>query len=156
MAIQTLIERQPMRGAAAAMLDAERALRNFHSQFSGSPRLRLGVQGHAGPAVQAVENEAAFVVNAELPGYAPEDIDVSVEEGVLTMKGTRKSADWSDDLSEEEKAKKTYRFERRIRFNGEIDEENVTANCKNGLLEVSVPKAAVIKPEVREIPVLAS
>lgn len=156
MAIQTLIERQPMRGAAAAMLDAERALRNFQWQFSGSPRLRSGPQSYVGPAVQAVENEEGFVVNAELPGYAPEDIDVSVEEGVLTLKGTRKSANWSDDLPEEEKAKRTYRFERRIRFNGEIDEENVTANCKNGLLEVNVPKEAVIKPEVREIPVLAN
>lgn len=156
MAIQTLIERQPMRSAAAAMLDAERALRNFHWQLGGSPRHRLGFQGPTGPAVQAVENEEEFVVNAELPGYAPEDIDVSVEDGVLTMKGTRKSADWSDDLTDEEKAKKTYRFERRIRFNAEIDEENVSANCKNGLLEVNVPKAALIKPEVREIPVQAS
>ena len=153
MAIQTLIQRQPVRGAAAAMLDAERALRNFHWQFAGSPRLRLGSQGHLAPAIQAVENEEEFVVNAELPGYAPEDIDVFLEDGVLTMKGIRKSANWSDDLTEEEKAERAYRFERRIRFNGDIDEDNVTANYKNGLLEVKVPKPAVIKPEVREIPV---
>jgi HSP20 family protein len=135
------------------MLDADRALRNFHWQFANSPRLRPESRSQFDPSLQAAENENEFVVSAELPGYEPEDVEVFVEDGVLTVKGTRKHPEWSDELSDEEKAKKTYRFERRIRFNGEIDEENVSAHCKNGLLTVNVPKPVVPQPEVRAIPI---
>ncbi len=155
MTFQTLIQRQPMRGATAAMLDAERALRTFNRNQAGTNRLRVGAWGHPAPVVQAVENEGEFKVTAELPGYAPEDVEVYVEDGVLSLKGVRYAADWSDELTEEEKDAKTDHFERRIRFNTDIDEEKVTAKCKNGLLEVVVPKAVEPKPEVRTIAVQA-
>jgi len=153
MTFQTMIERRPMRSAATAMLDADRALRNFHWQFANHPRLRLASRSQFDPILQAIENENEFVVSAELPGFEPENVEVSVEDGVLTVKGMRKHAEWSDELSDEEKEKRTYRFERRIRFNGEIDEENVSARCKNGLLAVNLPKPEVQKPEVRAIPI---
>ena len=153
MTFHTLIERRPMRGAGAAILDAEKALRSFNTHLTGPSGLRSGWLGHSDPIVRAVENEGDFVVTAEVPGYVPEDIEVFVEDGVLTLKGLRKAAGWSDELTDEEKAAKSDQFKRRIRFNAEINEENVVAGCKHGLLTVTVPKAAEIKPEVRTVPV---
>lgn len=156
MTYHTLIERRPMRAAGAAILDAEKALRNFNTQFAGPALHSRAWWARPGPTVQAVENEADYMVTAEVPGYLPEDIEVFVEDGVLTVKGLRKAADWSDELSDEEKAAKSNRFERRIRFNADIDEANVGATCKHGLLTVTVPKVPEVKPEVRTIPVSAS
>ena len=153
MTFHTLIERRPIRGANTARLDAEKALRNINTQLTGPSLHPRAWWARPGPVIQAVENEADYVVTAEVPGYVPEDIEVFVEDGVLTVKGLRKAADWSDELSEEDKAAKSDRFERRIRFNAEIDEENVEASCKHGLLTVTVPKVAEVKPEVRTIPV---
>ena len=142
-----------MRGAHAARQDAERALRNFSTQVTGPALHPKAWMARSGPTVRAVENEVDYVVTAEVPGYVPEDVEVFVEDGVLTVKGLRKAADWSDELSDEEKAAKSDRFERRIRFNAEIDEKAVGATCKHGLLTVTVPKVAEVKPEVRSIPV---
>ena len=153
MTFHTLIERRPMRGAHAARQDAERSLRNFNTQVTGPALHPKAWLARSGPTVRAVENEVDYVVTAEVPGYVPEDVEVFVEDGVLTVKGLRKAADWSDELSDEEKAAKSDRFERRIRFNAEIDEKAVGATCKHGLLTVTVPKVAEVKPEVRSIPV---
>ena len=153
MTFHTLIERRPMRGAHAAMLDAEKALRNFNTHTPGPALHPKAWLARSGPTIRAVENEVDYVVTAEVPGYVPEDVEVFVEDGVLTVKGLRKAADWSDELSDEEKDAKSDRFERRIRFNAEIDEKAVGATCKHGLLTVTVPKVAEVKPEVRSIPV---
>jgi HSP20 family protein len=97
------------------------------------------------PVFEASELEDAYRVTAELPGVDSADLDVSVEDGVLSIQGHRGDA---GDESEE-----TERFERRIRFPGEVVEAETKATYKNGLLTVTVPKPAEVKPEVRSIPI---
>lgn len=147
----TLIRTRPSR-AAAALLDAERALdragRPAHV-YGWTIRTAPGFE----PRVQAVENEREYVVSAELPGVETEDLQVVVEDGVLSVTGLRKGPHWSADLPDEERSRHEARFTRRIRFNGEIDDAGVSARYRNGLLTVSVPKARPPEPEVRTIPV---
>ncbi len=107
------------------------------------------------PTLRAVENQTDYVVSAEVPGVAPEDLSVVVEEGILTLRGVRKPLDWSEDLPEDEKEALLSRFERSVRFNGEIDEERVTARSKNGLLQIVVPKPEPPVAQVTTIPVQA-
>jgi len=142
----TLIRTHPARLAAAALRDAERA------QWAGRVPSAWFVRPLGGfePRIDAVEREGEYVISAELPGVEAGDLEVVVEDGVLTLQGLRKGPGWSDELSDEERPRHEARFTRRIRFNGEIDEAAVGARYRDGLLRVTVPKR---RPEVRSIPV---
>jgi HSP20 family protein len=152
MSIGALIHRHPMRSAASAIIDAERALDEGQHQFRAYPRLRLANEQSFSPRVSAVENELEFLITAELPGVEASDLDVVVEDGVLTIKGKRvlpgAEAEPEGDASDERG-----HFQRRYRFNTDIDETAVKAVYKNGLLSVTVPKPVAPEPEVRSIPV---
>jgi HSP20 family protein len=159
MSIGTLVHRHPMRVAASAMLDAERALDEIQRQFTAYPVVRFGTQRPYAPRISAVENEKEYVVTAELPGVEAEHLDVAIEEGVLSIKVEQKSeggeASEPDENSAEKQDQSRSVFARKIRFNGEIDEAAVSASYKNGLLTVTLPKPEPLVPEVRSIPVQA-
>ena len=155
MAFGTRVRRYPLSGHAAAAMGAEHAFSELQRQFFGAADHGLSSTRGFMPALRAMENAGDYVVTAEIPGVAPDDLSVVVEEGVLTLRGTRKSLDWSEDLSDEEKEAESARFERSVRFNGEIDEERVTARSKDGLLRIVVPKPEPVAPEITRIPVEA-
>jgi HSP20 family protein len=103
------------------------------------------------PAVDIYETGETFTVEAELPGIDPKDIDVAVDEGVLTLRGERK-------LEREVKEENYYRveraygmFQRAVRLPSDIDAEKVKAEYDNGVLRVTVPKVQPKKP--KSIPV---
>lgn len=110
------------------------------------------------PQLDAVEDDDAFRITAEVPGVAEADLSVEIEEGVLTLKGEKKSYLASDP--EEKSTARLHRvetrygaFERRLRFNAEVDAAAVKASYRNGVLTIVVPKVAEAAPEVRTIPV---
>jgi HSP20 family protein len=147
-----------MRSAASALFDAERTLDEMSRQFRSYPALRISTETGFSPRVSAVENETGYTITAELPGVESEDLEVIVEDGVLTIKGQRRlpgepEAEQAADASKSEAEDVRGRFQRRYRFNGEIDEAEVKARYRNGLLTVSVPKRRQPEPEVRTIPV---
>jgi len=142
MPLATLIHRHPMRAAAAAMLDAERALHEIERRLGWEPPLQSSGARHLVPRIDAVEDEQAWWILAELPGVEPAHLEVVLEDGVLTIEGERRS----DGEGREA-------FRRRIVLRGEIDEEGVTARYQNGLLRVRVPRAQPARPEVLTIPV---
>ena len=165
MSIGTLIHRHPMRSAASAILDAERAISEAQRQVRTYPTLRFAAEQSFAPYVSAVENEDAYLITAELPGVDASDLEVIVEDGVLTIKGQRyfpgyeKASETAGEADTDEAADEKDargRFQRRYRFNGDIDDEAVQAKLKNGLLTVSVPKRKLPEPEVRSIPVEVS
>ena len=108
------------------------------------------------PRIDAVEEEGAFRVTAELPGVAEEDVAVEVEDGVLTLRGEKKShfeAPETDGARYRRVETSWGRFERRLRFGGPIDESNVRASAKNGVLTIVIPKLEEPRPAVRTIPI---
>jgi len=99
------------------------------------------------PAVDIYETGEAYAIEAELPGIEPKDIDVSVDEGVLNLKGERR-------LEKEVKEENYHRveraygmFHRSIRLPSDVDAENVHASYDNGLLKVTIPKTQPKKPK---------
>ena len=105
------------------------------------------------PSFDAVERENEYCVTADLPGVAPSDLDVTVEDGALTVKGSRHYEAATPEDGTATRVDERGRFERRIRFPGEIVEGDVKASYKNGVLTVTVPKPEEVKPEIRSIPV---
>ena len=92
------------------------------------------------PAVDIKEEARQFVIRADLPGVDLKDIEVTLENGVLTLKGQRASEtkEETEHYRRVERVRGT--FLRRFALPDVADAENVGAKCKDGVLEVVVPK----------------
>ncbi len=97
------------------------------------------------PAVDIVEEKDRFVLRADVPGVNPDDIDVSMDAGVLSLSGERHAIAPSDDTGVQRIERATGRFLRRFTLPETADAEGVTAKCTNGILEVSIPKTPAIQ-----------
>jgi len=98
------------------------------------------------PAVDILENNSRFLLRADVPGVDAGDIDVSMDAGVLTISGVRRSED-SDDSTDVRRIERVAgRFQRRFTLPETADADGITAKCSNGILEVVIPKQAEIQP----------
>lgn len=97
------------------------------------------------PAVDILEENDRFVLRADLPGVTPEDIEISMEKGVLSLSGERREerSDEVDGLKRIERL--TGKFYRRFTLPESADAEKISAKSANGILEVTIPKL----PEVQ-------
>ncbi len=103
------------------------------------------------PALDIAENEDSVTVTAEVPGMKSEDIDVTLERGVLTIKGEKK---FEDERKEENfhRIERSYgAFQRVVQLPTDVDEDKVTANYKDGVLTLSMPKSPAAKKRKIEI-----
>ena len=109
------------------------------------------VTSHWAPSVDIKEEEGRFLLTADLPGVDPKAIDVTMEKGVLTIKGERSF----EDTEEREAYKRVERaygtFYRRFSLPEAVDAENITAESKNGVLHVSIPKHEKAQPRRIEV-----
>jgi len=99
------------------------------------------------PAVEVFEKEDKYVVRADLPGVKEEDIDVSIEGDTLTIKGKKES---ESEVKEESYycCERFYgSFYRSIALPSTVDAKKIEASYEDGVLEVSLPKAAEVKPK---------
>lgn len=106
------------------------------------------------PKVDIVENEKDFSIHADLPGLERKDIKVSVENGVLSISGEKK-----EEKKEKEKGKYYYyersygSFHRNFALPENVKEKDISANFKNGVLELVLKKSEKVKPKEIEVKV---
>jgi HSP20 family protein len=98
------------------------------------------------PAVDIKEEQDRFIIRADIPGVDPKDIDVHMEKGMLSISGVRES----ETREEKEGYKRIERargsFLRRFTLPDTADAEKISAKCKNGVLEVVIPKHEKLQP----------
>ena len=95
------------------------------------------------PAVDIVENETAYLVKAELPGLAPDNIDVQVENDILTLRGERKYEN-EEERSGYRRVERRYgSFTRSFVLPKGTKADSIEALVENGVLTVTIPKAPV-------------
>ncbi len=97
------------------------------------------------PAVDIVEEKDRFVLRADVPGVAPSNIDVRMNDGVLTVSGDRQAGDIADESHLRRVERSSGRFHRRFTLPKTVDANNITAKSLNGILEVSIPKLAEVQ-----------
>lgn len=99
------------------------------------------------PAVDIREEDDRFVILADLPGVDPEEIEVTMENGVLTLKGERSSekTEEREGYKRVERARGT--FFRRFSLPDTADADRIEANSRNGVLEIVLPKQEKVKPK---------
>jgi HSP20 family protein len=97
------------------------------------------------PAVDILEEKERFVLRADVPGVRPDDIDVSMDNGILSVSGERHPIARDEESGVQRIERATGRFLRRFTLPETANAEAITAKCADGILEVTIPKA----PEVQ-------
>lgn len=122
--------------------------------FSGGDLFESGMNaGMWIPPVDLAETAEKITIKAEIPGIDPKEVNISIQENVLLIKGEKKE-------EQEEKGKNYYRMERRygsfsrsIDLPASVDTNKITAECKNGVLEITLQKKEEIKPKQIQVKV---
>ena len=108
------------------------------------------------PPVDVVENENALVFKADVPEIKAEDIDVSFENGTLTLKGKREFEKKEEGQGGYHRIEQSYgSFMRAFSLPDTVDPEKLTADYKNGVLTVTIAKKEVAKPKAVKVNVQA-
>ncbi len=97
------------------------------------------------PAVDVAETKNEVIVNVELPGMAPQDIDISLSEGILTIKGERKQKMEEGEENYHLIERSYGTFARSILLPTEVKHGKIRASYRNGILKVVLPKSAESK-----------
>jgi HSP20 family protein len=103
------------------------------------------------PVVDIVESEQEFVLLAELPGVHKNDVKISVQDGVLTLNGQREQ-DKEEKGVRYHRTERAYgRFARSFALPESVDEQKLSAELRDGVLKVHLPKAEKAKPRSVEV-----
>ncbi|MGQ2932676.1 Hsp20/alpha crystallin family protein [Sphingopyxis sp.] len=105
------------------------------------------------PSLEFGETDTEVRVVAELPGLDEKDVEITVEEGVLTLRGEKKSEVEDKDRGYTERS--YGRFERRIGLPRGVERDKASATFQNGVLTITLPKSEAANENVRRIPVNA-
>lgn len=99
------------------------------------------------PAVDIKEETDKFVLHADIPGVKPEDIDVSMENGVLTIKGEKKTEATTEQAGYKRVERSFGSFYRRFSLPDSANAEAISAKSMNGVLELVIPKREAVQPK---------
>lgn len=105
------------------------------------------------PSLEVEETDAGYRVTAELPGLDEKDVEISFSEGVLTLRGEKRSE--TKDKGRQVSERYYGRFERQIAL-GDIDDAKARATFDKGLLTIELPRSIQAEDRVRRIPINGS
>jgi len=138
-----LISFDPVEGLLRLQDDLDR--------FFGKPQFDFGLGGaNVFPFVNVFTDEEGLVVRAEVPGIKPEQLEVQVEPGRLCITGERQQ-ETATDASYHRRERRHGRFSRTVQLPRDLDAEQASADCRNGVLTVRIPKHAAAKPRQIEV-----
>ena len=144
----TIVRWEPFRELSSLQTEMNRL---FNAAFDPSGPGNGGTARRWAPAMDLLETDDHFVLRADLPGMTESDVNIELEDNVLTVSGERKA-------EHEEKREGFYRverafgtFSRSLTLPKGVDADAVTAGFENGVLEVRVPKPEQRKPRKIEI-----
>lgn len=133
--------------------ELERVQREVNRLFDSEVRGRAESDAQWAPRVDIYEDPERFLCKAELPGMKPEQVNISIENNLLTISGERK-------FEHEEKKNNYHRierlygsFRRSFQLPNTIDATKVSAEMKDGILAVSLPKRVEVQPKQIKIEV---
>ena len=124
----------------------------FDDFFGQRPARGEWTEGVWSPSVDVSEDKDNVIIKAEMPGMKKEDVKISIQDNVLTLKGEKRQ-------EKEEKDKNYHRIERSygsfcrsFQLPTSVKTDKIKANYKDGVLNISLPKTEEVKP--KEIPII--
>lgn len=141
-----LMKWEPGEGLATLQREMNRLLESF---FGGSP-LHFG-DSMTAPAVEVADTNEAIIVKAQVPGVSKDQIQVTVTEGALTLKGEMKEEEKKEEKNYHRREFRYGAFTRTIPLPAAVQAEKATAQLKEGVLTITIPKSEPAR--VKEVPV---
>ncbi|MDZ7737296.1 MAG: Hsp20/alpha crystallin family protein [Gammaproteobacteria bacterium] len=120
--------------------EVSRNLLSRFSQLAGDPE-ESGLAAEWAPAVDISEEEDKYVVSADIPGVDPKDIEVTVDNNVLTISGKRESEKREEQEGYCRVERSSGRFFRRFVLPETVDDSRVSAKSGKGVLNITIPKS---------------
>lgn len=148
--MSSLIARRPQSYSASPLASLLNLSRDFDRLFESPLGVRRGEESFA-PALEVREDSDNVTIHVELPGVDKKDVSVSIHDGVLTIAGERKQ---EQEVKEGEyvRTERYYgRFERQVGLTQPVVADKVKAAYKDGVLTITLPKAAEAKPKTIDI-----
>ena len=143
------------------MLDeVRRDMDEVFGSYLGALTGEEGQQGQGGirssfvPEIDIDRDGDSYVISVEAAGVSPDDMNVEVEDGVLTISGEKREERQAEDGARRER--RYGRFSRSIRLADDIDPENISARHEHGVLTISLPKRALPGEQKKRIEIQAS
>lgn len=136
-----LVQWEPARELSSLQTEMNRLFGSFFEPASGASGPRRWL-----PAMDLVEQDDAFVLHADLPGMADEDVHVEVDGDVLTISGERKAEHEAKKDGYVRVERSFGSFRRSLTLPDGVDPEQVAAKFERGVLEVRIPKPAERRP----------
>jgi HSP20 family protein len=153
-----IITRSGQCGSWEPFRELERMQNNIFSLFDSAVPRAGAAAGRQdadaslwGPAVDVQDSADKVVVKADLPGVDRKDVEVSVEGAVLVIRGEKKEEHKTRDKGYLRTERAYGSFARVVELPVEVDEAKVSAQYKDGVLEVTLPKREEAKPRVRKV-----
>ena len=129
----------------------DRMFDDFTSGFGGLPSLSTSADYALMPSLEMHEQDGKLMINAELPGVDEKDIDLSVEDDVLTISGEKKS-EFKDKQNGGYRTERMYgRFSRAVRLPFSVDASKVEARYDRGVLKLTIPRPAEAQQKTKKI-----
>ncbi len=110
-----------------------------------SPAAKTATNAWA-PNVDIHEDEKGFRVLADLPGVDSKDVDITLEDSVLTIKGSRSTESETEEAGFKRRERFSGEFVRRFTLPDTVDSEAITAKADNGVLRITIPKREQVLP----------
>jgi HSP20 family protein len=123
------------------------AIQDEMNQVFGRARHGQGGGRVLAPALDISERKDAYLVTVELPGLKPEDLDITMEDGLLTIQGERHFAHDSSEQQFHRVERRYGAFRRSITLPAHAMAEGIQASFEDGVLQILVPKAEEAKPK---------
>lgn len=105
------------------------------------------------PRIDVVEGENEIALRADLPGLTADDVTIEIEEGVLTVSGSRTEEKEEKEERFVRRERRTGSFSRSMRLPKGVEPDDIKATCENGVLEVTIPvpeqKPAAARVEIK-------
>jgi HSP20 family protein len=145
-----LVRWEPFEGLTALRREMDRLFEDFST---GGGALRFWERA-AEPAVEVSDTAEAVVVKVQVPGVNKDDVHLTITENALTVKGEMKEEEKKEDKNYHRQEFRYGAFVRTIALPALVQAEKATAQLKDGVLEVTMPKSA--QAQVKHIPIQAS
>jgi len=124
----------------------QQEMNHFFDEFFGERQSEI-MQGNWVPSVDVSETDADLVVRAELPGMTQDDIELSLQDNVLTVKGEKKQ-EKKEEKENYHRIERSYgSFSRSFTLPATVKQEDIKASFKDGVLEITLPKSEEVQPK---------
>ena len=147
--MKSLIKREPLKlFGSFGLWDEIDQWDNLHPTFPIAKNIGVAI-----PKIDASEDDKAFYVEADVHGVDKDKIDVTFNDNILRIEGKKDNESEVKEKNYIRKERSYSSFSKEIAFNADIDESNIKAEYKNGVLKLTIPKIKAVEKTAKKISV---